>query len=619
MFFWCTSIVVACRSVIRCLPHKKRINSVVIITVFAMMLCVMAEGYASAEQNSLRSIGGKENSTGSAGEPSTQYNWFWLFYEREAVGDHNTMVVRPFYLKTGTVNRYFQASLMPFLYWRYKRTDYDQWRWFFGLGQADDVTHEGGKRDYDFGFFPLLFFGFGTDAVKENYFFLWPVGGIMKGKFVTDKISAYIFPGFLIFFFFPPASVLSYQALAYIIMSALPVYLSYEVGEFRAWSIFWPVFYYGRGGLREEFRIFPFYAHLLKRGWYDRYSFMFIFNYQRTYYTDDLHQMFFLFPVFGRKWSRSGNMSAVTFLWPFFSWGYDRRIGDWELNIPWPLVQFKDCENPTIRKRIFFPIYGEYRYMNNETMFITPFYFRLRKTSYRFDSEQHIGFLIFWFYRRNYHSQPDSYYGNVWRYFKMWPLFSVEYNDLGDRAFSMLTLLPFRDREGYERLYQPFWTIAEYVRFRNGEKRLGLLFRIWFQRWGDRFFYCKIPFVISVGRRGNRLTELTFLESMFGYFMNRKGRYCRVFWVPLRVGDSEGAADLSSEDESERGGFERSESNLLIDRTDNSVTITHNFDWSGGSGRNSSANSFNLWNGQASGPHTIVKEAGSGGGVWNDQ
>ncbi len=548
--------------------------------ILGVIIIISAAGQAMAKQYdpvARKAAAGRQWYGGGLG-PAMEFDWFWFFYEKETAGSTKSLTVRPFYLKTGTDLKYFQASLMPILFWRYNTPEYDKWKWLFGLGQVDDVTREG-KRDFDFGFFPLLFFGFGSDRAKENYLLLWPIGGTLKGKFVTSKISAYVFPGFLLFVFFPPAGILSYTTLAWGVLSLVPVYLYYEVNDFKAWNILWPFLYYGRGGRREEFRIFPFYSHFHKEGWYDKYSFLFIINYHRFYFTKDLHQTFFLFPLFGRKWSRSGRMSSVTLLWPFFSWGYDKRIGDWELNIPWPLVMFKDTERPKIRKRIFFPVYGEYRYEDSETMFITPLYIRMRKKSDTFDSQQHISFVIFWFYRRSYHGAADPYYGREWRYFKMWPLFSIEYNDRGDRAFNMFTLFPFRDRDGYEKLYQPFWSIVEYTRFRDGEKRLGLLMRLWFQRWGDRFFYCKVPFLVSVGRHGGRLTELAFFEYMFGYTVKRKGRYFRIFWIPVRIGDSE---DMPPDAADEDGGSGRniaSESFLLIDRPLDSATITHHFNW----------------------------------------
>lgn len=515
---------------------------------------------------------------GSSLRSRPAYDWFWVWYEQEQSAGTQRFVVRPFYLKSGEAGSFFQAAFMPFLFWRYRTPEYDRWKWVFGFGQADDKTRDG-KRDFDFGFFPLLFLGLGTDK-SERYFFLWPIGGTMDGKFGTSRITAFIFPGLLLFVFMPPASIVSLTTLAWGALSLLPVYLSYEIGSFKAWSIMWPFLHYGRGDKREEIRIFPFYSHFHKEGWYDRYSFLFVFNYQRIYYSDDLHQVLFIFPLFGRKWSRSERMSSTTFLWPFFSWGYDRRIGDWELNIPWPLIQFKDCENPKIRKRIFFPVYGEYRYVHNYTRFITPLYFHLKKESPRFDSEQYFILLLFWHYRRDYHRAPDSYYGTRWRYFKFWPLFSVEYNDMGDRAFNLLSLLIFRDREGYEMLYQPFWSIVEYYRLRSGEQRLGLFMRLWFQQWGDGLFRLKLPFLLTIGRRENRLTEFVFFEYMLGYTACRKGRYLRLFWIPIRIGDSEGFSgddDPAKEDVTHADGGRRPVGRIL-----QAVGVTHAFSWTDG-------------------------------------
>jgi hypothetical protein len=130
-------------------------------------------------------------------------------------------------------------------------------------------------------------------------------------------------------------------------------------------------------------------------------------------------------------------------------------------------------------------------------------------------------------------------------------------------------------------MYQPFWSIAEYVQLQNSEQRLGLLMRIWFQRWSDQFFYCKIPFVVSVGRREGRLTELTFFESMFGYTVKRKGRFIRIFWVPIRIGDSEGMPPDTTDNEENSGGNIADGSCLLIDRPMDTINITHQFNWNG--------------------------------------
>ncbi|MDY6970162.1 MAG: hypothetical protein SVR08_16120, partial [Spirochaetota bacterium] len=138
---------------------------------------------------------------------------------------------------------------------------------------------------------------------------------------------------------------------------------------------------------------------------------------------------------------------------------------------------------------------------------------------------------------RDYKKKTDPVYGNSWRYFKLWPVFEYEYDDRGNLSFNLLSLLPFRDPEGYEKLYQPFWTIIEYSRLESGEKRLGLLLRIYYQRWGDDFMYIKIPFIFSYGSSDEILVELSFLFSMFAYCNDSEGKYLRLFWIPLKIGE----------------------------------------------------------------------------------
>ena len=334
------------------------------------------------------------------------------------------------------------------------------------------------------------------------------------------------------------ASFFSFQTLGFVILSLVPAFASYEQKDYKGYSIFWPLIHWGKSPIRKEIRVMPFYSHFSKKGWYDRYSVLLLFNYRRTYFKNDEVRTFFFFPVFGRKWSRSKRVSAYTILWPLFSWGYDKKIGDRNYNLPWPIVQVQDCREPRIVKRIFFPFYGYYRKMSSKTRFVTPLFFWLGRKKNDFKSDYYINLLIFWYFKREYSGKPDDYYGNSWRYFKMWPVFNFEYNDKGDFSFNFLSLLPFRDPDGYEKLYQPFWSIVEYRKFKNGDKRLGLLFRLYYQSWGKDFIKVSIPFFIICEKNENRLTELNFFLYMFGYSHKKKGRYLRFFWIPIKIGES---------------------------------------------------------------------------------
>jgi hypothetical protein len=405
------------------------------------------------------------NPRSAQGNDLSSFNWFWTFYESEAVADTDSVSFRPFFLQHRDARGVFQASLMPGVFWRYKTDSKDDIKALFGLVQSLEHVDDQGQREYDLAVFPFLFFGHAKQK-KDRYALVWPFGGELKGKFGYERISAYVFPGLALFVLFPhltifcnPTLLATVHTFVFAALSYVPVYARFEQGAYRAHAILWPLIMWGEGPGRKDLRVLPFFARLSKENFYDRYNVLMIFNYQKTYYRDDVHHAFFFFPLFGRKWSRSGEYSSYTVLWPFFSWGRSEKKGEREFNIPWPLVQIRDSEKPRVRKRIFFPFYGDYRFERDRTFFVTPLYFAMTKESARFNSAYYICGIVFWHFRREYHGGTHDYYGNSWRYYKLWPLFQHEHNDRGDLRFVMLSLLPFRDADGYEKLYQPLWTL----------------------------------------------------------------------------------------------------------------------------------------------------------------
>jgi hypothetical protein len=467
------------------------------------------------------------------------YEWFWVFYEKDAARPYSSIVYRPFYLRNAySGGRTFRASLMPVVYWEYAAARKTEWKSLLGFVHSVDYTHADGRPDYDFGVFPLLYYGDSPDR-RDRYFLMMPVGGTVKGKLGQDRISPWIFPGFLLFFVYPPAS--TWQALLYLAASFVPVYVDYESRDYRAFGIFWPLVQRGKSPDRDDFRILPFYAHNYKRDAYDNYSFLLIGNYQNVYTKEDTQKTLFVFPFYGRRWNTSDKAGASTLFWPFFSWGYNMKSGDYELNFPWPLVMIQDSADPYIYKRIYFPFYGRYIFRNSEMSFVTPLYFRLtRKTEYMM-SDYTVNALIVWYFKRDYHGRPDPYYGRSWRYFKIWPLFQYERDDRGNLSFSTLSLLPFRDPDGYELLYQPFWTLFEYRRFESGEKRFGMLLRTYYQAWGEDFIDIRIPLLFSFRSSKDELTKWSFLCSMFAYTRSGTGKKINLLWIPITIAEADPA------------------------------------------------------------------------------
>ena len=467
------------------------------------------------------------------------FEWFWFLYDKEVKTGHYSFAVRPFYLRSVNENQRFDAFLMPVAWWRYRTENKDQVKGLFGFYNSIEYHQPGGKPENDIGIFPFLFYGSG-DSPNENYLLFWPIGGNMKGKIGYENLTAAVFPGILLFYFFPPASLLSWKTLTWTILSFVPVYSSWSRSDYDAFGIFWPIFMRGKSELRDDIRIMPFYSHKKKKGWYERYSYLMLINYSTDYYENDVRRTFFFFPFFGRKWSESGRISSWTVLWPFFSWGYDKKNNSYQYNLPWPLVQIEDTQYPRTKKRIFFPFYGRYEYAKSETFFVTPLFFKLSNKGELYDSIYYTNALIVWWHKRDYHTDQNPN-GRYWRYFKVWPLFSIEYNEKGKYVFNTLSLMPFRDEEGYERLYGPLWSLVEYSRFPEGEKRFGLILRTYYQRWGIDFFQSKVPILFSYSSIMNRTTKFSILLSMFGYSHKSNGRYFNFLWLPIRIGDADPA------------------------------------------------------------------------------
>ncbi|MCX7678366.1 MAG: hypothetical protein N2316_04030 [Spirochaetes bacterium] len=465
------------------------------------------------------------------------YEWWWVFYEHDESAHRTLKTIRPFYLSSVPVEgKAFYASLMPLVWWAYETPREYRWKSLIGFVQSVDYAHADGVRDYDFGIFPFLFFGTSPDE-RDRYLMVWPFGGSVKGKLGQDIIAAYLFPGFLLFFIFPPTFPPTLLTTAVLIASFIPLYVEYQSRDYQAWGILWPLVQRGRSNTRDDFRILPFYAHNYKYNSYDNYSFLFVINYNRTFLNDDEQRTFFLFPLFGRRWNLSGKVESATLLWPFFSWGFNRGTGSFELNFPWPFVQIQQSLNPRVYKRIFFPFYGVYRFEERETLFITPFYFSLKTEKKNFRSEYHIASLVFWYFTREYLDKPSRQYGSRWRYIKLWPLFQFESDDRGNVAFNMLSILPWRDPDGYEMMYQPFWTLFEYRRFHDGEQRMGFFLRLYYQRWNENFFVMKIPFLFTYESENGQLRELSFLLSMFSYGQFDDGFRFRFLWIPFTRGN----------------------------------------------------------------------------------
>lgn len=482
-------------------------------------------------------------SAASAAEAySRPYEWGWFLYERDRTGAYPSTMVTPFWFTSSEGSVRYSASLPPFLFSKYESGNSISRSWLLGLaGDVDFLHAESGQMDYDLGVVPFLLYGKSKED-RDRYLFVWPVGGTFRGKLAMDYVSPWGFPfGIALALLFPPTSLHSALVMLplYAAASVVPVYAHYGRGDYEARAILWPLIQWGKSETRDEFRILPFYSHNSKKGWYDNRTWGLFVSYGRTFLQNGREEdTFMVFPLFARRWSNDGVSGGASLLWPFFSWGYNKKMGDLEVNFPWPLFVYQRSEKPFIRKTVLFPFYGSIRYEKDYTKFITPLYISISRDNDTFRSDYTIVGLLFWYFTRDYKDSPSPYYGKTWEFVKLWPLFRWESNDRGDVHFTALSLLPFRDPAAYDKIYDPLWSLVEYHRVDN-VRRFGLLMRTYYQCWDGTFFSMKIPLVVSYDSYKGSLVRLTFLAGMFGYEKRADGAYMRVFWYPARIGEGD--------------------------------------------------------------------------------
>jgi hypothetical protein len=482
-----------------------------------------------------------------AGEAREKYDWYWFLYEKDERTPFPSTMVTPFYFTSQNGSVTYTASLPPFIYYRYDSGNSVSRNWALGFAGDVNYMHAGKVQDYDMGIIPFLLYGKSPDQ-RDRYFFFWPIGGEFRGKLAMEYIRPWGFPGVALFVLYPPTSILPIPL--YILAALVPAYVSYGDRDYHAQAILWPLIQWGESPTRSDFRILPFYAHNTKKNYYDNVSYLLLFNYDRTFYPSgrELDTAMF-FPFITRRWTNDHSAGASSLLWPFFSWGYNKREGDYEISFPWPLVVYQNSESPFIREKIFFPFYGYTRYEKDETEFITPLYFSLKRHNTTFSSEYYVTLLIIWYFTRDYKSSSSPYYGTKWSYFKIWPVFKYESNDRGDVHMSIPSILPMRDPAAYEKIYEYPLSLFEY-HHEGDARRFSFLLRTYYQYWDEHSFRMRISLIVPIFRYSSyngSMRECTFMFSMLGYEERKDGTFFRLFWIPLKIG--EGDTDIVAENE----------------------------------------------------------------------
>lgn len=430
----------------------------------------------------------------------SEYSQFWFLYQNEKRLGEEEQIYRPFfsYYRETKSNYKYRTFLFPIFY--SEQTDYWKVWSFLFFATGTETFHDDQGWDEDT-LSPLLIWGKG-DTARESYFGFFPFYGRLRSK-------------------------LSYSELNF---TLFPIYTNWKYKTYNAHSVLWPIFLYGSSDVRSEFRLFPFFSRKVHKGKYERYSLLWpFFQWGETFQDKREPASYWMFwPFYLSKDSAYGNLKVRSFLWfpilgALFSYGYDKRTQEQDWNALFFLFQYGRNDDEDYRKMIFFPFYGYYRFAYKETRFLTPFYFRLSSDTYHIKSSETYLIPFWWRTNRTY-----VQWGREENYYKLWPLFRWHEDRDGNLTWNLLSLFPLKS-EIVERIWDPVWSIVEYQRLSNGEKRLSLLMRLYTQRWSKEEFHVHIPFLVEYSSTPEK-TSYQFLYGFFGVEKDREKTTVQILW-----------------------------------------------------------------------------------------
>jgi len=431
----------------------------------------------------------------------SNYWQFWVFYEKEWRKGQSDVILRPFYssYKDELSAHKYNTSLYP-IYYSEKTNHWSKWTFLFVFSH-DSTIHDDTGDDSDLVLSPLFQWGKG-ETDKDRYLAFFPFYGKMKSKLSWGEINFFLFP----------------------------LYVDWRHKEFKARSLLYPLILWGSSDVRNEYRFLPFYsrkAHIAK---FEHSSLLWPFI---QWGKDSLDKKeptsySFFFPFYNLKSSHYGNMKSQAYLWfpilgSVFGYGYDKRTSEVNYNFLFFLFQYGYSNSKDYRKHIFFPFYGYSRFASKEFTFISPFFVHMRSDTYGVKSNSYYLIPFFYYMEKNFvkEERVDTYY-------KFWPIVKWHKDSEGNIFWNMFSIFPIRSTT-IERVWDPFFSIIEYKKFINGEKRVSFFMRAYTQHWAEDEFHAYVPFLLDLSIEEKR-TAWKFLYGFLGYERVEEKRNLQLLW-----------------------------------------------------------------------------------------
>ena len=386
-----------------------------------------------------------------------------IFEKRERDDGKSFVAVRPFYSRTEepAVHRKLEEYAWPLAI---RKTAFGSTYWLFLAGLGFGHDYDPGSPDSRYRRIILPFYFEGRDKYGERYFAIFPFGGTIHEFLLKDRMDFVLFP----------------------------IYGHSQVKDKESWSVLWPIIAWQRGGDRHGYRVFPLYGRQVNENeWVKQFvlwPFWTSVRYEAPSYGGG---GFILFPIVGHLGTPTQKQWMV--IPPFFRWSESTR-GDFQLNCPWPFVQYSSGQEDKlylwplwgrkaiedVRSQFFLWPIGTIQRTDRETRVLRRvqvrplvYYESLAELTRRYDEPgaadgdlppPGTGTASEKKKDRRYDQKVEK--DVLARYLTLWPLFSYQ-RESGSSSFNTLALWPTKRAMPVERNLAPLWTL--YSRSRVGQ------------------------------------------------------------------------------------------------------------------------------------------------------
>ncbi len=369
---------------------------------------------------------------------------------------------------------------------------------------------EGEKLDNDISLWPLFALGYGDNAEEDDYFAMFPFGGVTKGILGKEKITWLGFP--------------------------YPIYAKVKDRAYDSTHILFPFINWVSGPQNSGFRVLPFFGHYERTGIrgnpiYERTYIMWPFiSWSRSGLNEEKPtETLFIAPFFGRQ--TGPEQDSTTILWPFFRYTefYDGEGKDdgWLLYAPFPFLQIES--GPERLRFDIWPLFGVKTRPGFTRHFVLWPLWHYEDMDLVDKSFNGLWALpVFWRTRWDYKDTGQSETRA-----RLYPL--LHYRSYKDGGMDVGGLSPWWwDDAGFERTFGAFMRVYRYTRDRDGGTEHQALFGL--------FSYRDLPAVPE--RKKSAYSRLSLLFGLFQYRNLGGEKGLRFLWLLPEItwGEREGTS-----------------------------------------------------------------------------